>query len=99
MLGRETAERADDSPEFILPAVLREYSSELGRDWIELQLWGEGRQGLGRIIPRDERARNQLRELPRIKQGLIERIEAVADRVDLAFVTGKVEQSGSVTSR
>ena len=40
---------------------------------------------------------DQLRKILRNRQRLVERIEALADSIDLSLVAGEVEQSGRIT--
>src|SRR5439155_15426424 len=92
VLGSEPAERSDDRLQLVLAAVAGEHAKEVGRDWIELKLRRNGFERLACFLARHQRARDQLIEILRIGERLVERVETVADRLDLPLVMGKIEQ-------
>src|SRR4029079_10702095 len=96
MLGGKPPERADDAAKLILAAVASERAKEVRCDWVEAELRSQSGEGLAGLVAADQRARNQLREILRIEQGLAERVEAVADGFDLPLVAGEVEQGRRV---
>ena len=53
---------------------------------------------LRRLRAVDERRADELSELPRIRERLVQRIQAAANRINLPFVAGKAKQSGRVAS-
>ncbi len=98
MVGRQAAERADDGPELALAAVAGKHAEEIRGDRIEPELCRDrGEAPCGRFGAVTSGLVDQLRKVVRIGQRLLERVEAVADRVDLSLVTGEVEQSGCIT--
>ena len=96
MLGGKPPERADDAAKLILAAVASEHAQEVRCDWVQAELRSQSGEGLAGLVAADQRARNQLREILRIEQGLAERVEAVADGFDLPLVAGEVEQGRRV---
>ena len=80
-----------DAAKLILAAIASEHAKEVRRDWVEAELRSQSGKGLAGLVAADQRARNQLREILRIKQDLAERVEAVADGFDLPLVARKVE--------
>jgi hypothetical protein len=99
MLRGEPAEGADHAAKLVLAPVLRQDAEELGGDRIQLKLGSKRSERLAGFVAGDQRADDQLRELLRIEQCLVERVEAAADGIDLPFVTREIEQSGGVTPR
>src|SRR6185295_4168386 len=96
MVGGETTIRPNDRAQLALAAVAGEDPEEVGGDRVERQFGAERGKRLSRLVAADQRAGDQLGKVLRIGERRAERIEAAADGVDLALITGKVEQSGRV---
>src|SRR5205809_2980138 len=99
MFGGEPAESSDHVAQLALAAVAGQHTEETAGYRIQAELRRERGERLARLAAANERAGDQLRELFRIEQRLIQCLKALGNGFDLPFVAGKVEQGGCVSSR
>ena len=67
MVRRKPAECADHVLKLVLAAVPCKDAEEVRRDRVERELTGDCGQGLAGLVAADQRARHELREVPRIR--------------------------------
>ena len=63
---------------------------------VDPELRRQSGEGFSSFVARHQRTFDELGEVLRIEQGLVQRVEAAPDRVDLPLVAGKIEERGSV---